>query len=436
MQTKFTSDGRDGLRFRGGAAWHVLFYLLALAGLTLGSYKALGRKYDNEWRLASLAAEQARARLEARDYSREALWGETHAGSAFDAYKEAAILLFGEDPESESHHHRIDAIKQLLEDGRAPAQSFWEVAPAPGADAEQLVKALLSTTRVQRGLDALRRGAHRRDAAPGVDWSSHPYPYGALSGAQVITELLRARAAAELRAGDVEGAMRWILDAVQFGLDLCHSPLVGDQPAGLHLIRRVFLGESWRESQASALSVLPGRGAEMRRLWLAFLPDLVKRVEAISPCVDRWEAEAIPMIAQALEPPRAAAFASFRHRAQLAHIASTCRSAFQSARQHDRWSTAEWEAWSEHWGQRMGEESEALGFADFYALRFVARVRRGVQEELLALVVALHIDLEGADPKYRDTYGRPILPATSPAPPLLRQGGEQRIAPWLEPTER
>ena len=371
--------------------------LVAATGFLLRSHS--GRSLAT----SAAAAERARIRLESIDYRRDALWGETAEGSAFEAYREVRASLGKKVPEGDISVR--NAIIMLLESEALPPYSTWtalgSAPPASTASVEELVRALLLTPGAQRALAAVRRGAHCRDADPGVDWS-RPMANSTLKGtAGAANILIRAHANEVSLAGDPIDAARWILDAAQMGLDLARAHEDMDQADGRFTVVAAFSGPTVDYED------LPRLGRSGRREWLTALPRVIDRLKAIEPNVDAMELDHLRGIEALLQRSKLGALDELRQQRAMASTLTRFRVGCEAVRggYHESWSDGQ--AAATFWAGQF-TEPDSWGQVYFRSLVRTPSDLRGAADRLLALKVALQVDLDGVAPPTLDSNGAPI----------------------------
>lgn len=189
------------------------------------------------------AGRRLEALVDGVDRTRAVLYGDEAEGAAFDAY--------------------AAALGELSPDVMEGWEAYRTAFEAGDAETRALGVALVEAN--QGSLQALRRGAHARDAKWRVEWerglSAH---IPSLKDCRNLAKLAWVAAELELEAGDAAAAVDVILDSAQFGGDLAQSPsqigeLVGDAVLSVTL-RGGLLdpGLLWRLPEAEVARLAAG----------------------------------------------------------------------------------------------------------------------------------------------------------------------------------
>jgi hypothetical protein len=243
---------------------------LLSAGVVVGVHSAAG----SSWEEMTAWARQAERDWMARDFKREALWGETTPGVAFVAYAEALAMV-----ETAGRGDEALLRELVVQPERVPEAVATDFA-----------------LRWAQPIAALRRGAHCRDARPPVQW-----PKGF---AHEATRLLTARslvnaALVEVRRlagrGEDRAAVELSLDVATYGADLLQSPVLVEQMIAAALLA-IATGETWRDEDLGRL------GAPS----LALLEDGLRRLDGRVPATLCWKGEALLLANTLMHPAQRA----------------------------------------------------------------------------------------------------------------------------------
>ncbi len=192
-------------RFRiiGGAS----LLLLAVAFVTVKC------KVDQRWQEMERKASVFQGELEAERHVREPLGGTATEGLAWEAYNEASAWV-----------QEQGGCLEL----RIAAQEASEM----DADLRRLETRRL-VGELTEALAMVQRGARCRDATHPVDWNAEKFPRPVrLSSTMMLLDVLTLSGLADIERGDVESGCAKILDGLQFGQDLAHSPQLISQMVG------------------------------------------------------------------------------------------------------------------------------------------------------------------------------------------------------------
>ncbi len=224
----------------------ILLAFVATLG-TAGVAWRRSRLASERWEAAFEKVQQVEARLEARVDERPVLWGE-----ATDEW-------------AQPHY---DLALSLVED--------WDRDAVPAAARAEDERARADRARFleegQAALEALRRGTHAADATRRVPWSEG---CGVLTRKLMTTRFLTLLCEMQMSVHLAEGrdleAVHVLLDALQFGGDLCQSPILIEQMVGMAAVNPVrfvqgvedgtllTLSEEAQSALAHGLSILHPR---------------------------------------------------------------------------------------------------------------------------------------------------------------------------------
>lgn len=276
-------DGRD-MTSRNAALW-----IGAGAGVALLSVALVVRTTTNRaWEQVVASAEVARAELARRNRDRDALWGETTAGNAFEAYAEAVVAL---------GDCKVEGVRNVY--AALNRATTWD----GSTESRERLALLVAQPAVQAALDALERGAHARDArwtiAPGATSNDLP----SLMKLRALSRVAWADAVVRASAGeDVEAAHR-LLDVVQLGGDLFEAPTAIMQAIGMSLLDWTggdlgplpsdleLLGPEARVVFAAGLDTVAARlglGGDMARGELVMFVNAVEEQRAAGESPSSW----------------------------------------------------------------------------------------------------------------------------------------------------
>ena len=218
--------------------------------LVIGAVGLTSRHHTNRaWASMLVQLDAMEAERLARPTEREALYGETTEGLAWDHYWRA-----------------LDEIDSLGRD--------WERverATDPGDDAERRDRDVL-IAEAAAALDHLHLGAHARDAATSVDFRQGVEArIPRLFASRALSQIACARMRALCEKGDQLAGLRGVLDAQQYARDLAVSPVLIEEMIGVSLL--VPAGaEDFIASDGHVLS------RETTAVWLDALDDLAASI--------------------------------------------------------------------------------------------------------------------------------------------------------------
>lgn len=139
--------------------------------------------------------------------------------------------VYGETVDELAWPHYEDALQQLDNAFRTRPMNF-DAAMATTEEERASRDVLLQE--LEPAFVALRRGAHARDAATGLDWSVGEASLSpVLLRAHMLAIHSVAKARAQVERGDDMGAIETLLDAQQFACDLASSSCVIEEMLGL-----------------------------------------------------------------------------------------------------------------------------------------------------------------------------------------------------------
>lgn len=186
----------------------------------------------NSWTQSLAYAEDLQATLEAVDYDRSPLWGDREDGLAFEGYGEAVELLLpaGDDEAPDSLE-----LTNIFMRG-------WDARSGAGVGYQTEADAFLALPRVQAALAAFRRGAHRGDARPAIDWSAPSKDIEPLLNLRALSLAAAYHADTLAASGEDVAAARWLLDVAQLGLDQLRTPLPTHSAMGMAHLGAAFFG--------------------------------------------------------------------------------------------------------------------------------------------------------------------------------------------------
>lgn len=361
----------------------------------------------SRWQDMQAWAKTAEQTWAAHDGSRQPLWGEGQAGSAFAAYDEVADALNGS----------FTAEDQRL---------LRQMRTHPETLAAEQADALLA--RWRPFVAAMRIGAHRLDARRPMTWSQgwsmHVHNLLALRELVNVSviEASRMRAAGELRQ-----ATELLLDAATFGADLVRSPLLIDQMIGQALVT-IAISEAFGDDDLRALdddaAKLLAEG--LRRLddQLPLCPDLQSEALCLAnQALHHWQTMTVDGAGQL---PMVAWNYGFSARWAVADAVLLAAGAFA------RLAAGSQRPWSERQEQHRSE-LDALLATNNPVLQVVVpnllsaeRCAREVVTRVRLLRLAVHQRLGGELPALADPLGEGLL-RTVPAQGevVFRSAGER-----------
>ncbi len=360
---------------------------LALALLVALSALVLILLQERSWEQSRASADRAFDRWAALPTQREALWGETAEGSAFESYDALRSTLLGTGAGGAARPSR--AIHLLWATGERPLDAVWTELGAPVPDAsvggDALRRAMLKTPGVRSVLVALREGAHRRLVQHGLGSPGRGGDWVKRSVHRSLLCLVRAHAAEVAEAGDPVDAARWLLDLAQLGLDLAGSPHSMDQSQGQFLATAVFGGATSRFEEVEGL------GRSGRRECLRYLPEIIRRLESKGPHLDAAEVISFRYLEWLLTRPELVPEDVFFKARYSAMKAALCRRGCEEVRQGFARGRAYGAAAAARWALEFPE----WGGYVFDSLHQVSHDRLTRLDSLRAFKAELELDLNG-----------------------------------------
>ncbi len=204
---------------RRARAWG--WAIVATIALLIGSVPVIGAWHGAaRWDAFRAAAARTQAELEAREPTRAVLWGEAANERAWPHY-ERAFALMGkpDDPPHLAYLGRVEGRKLAGVANTEPARQGPTAGEAVATHAAALA--------------ALRDGAHASDGRRPMDWSKgFDLPVQNLLVARQLANAGVLAAILAAQSGDGMAAVRGLLDVLQLGRDLAHSPLLIEQMIG------------------------------------------------------------------------------------------------------------------------------------------------------------------------------------------------------------
>lgn len=194
----------------------LILLALPIALVTMGVVRR-GQERD-AWKSAEAFADGWQAAAEAERGTRSVLHGAAVEGDAWPFYESA-----------------LDHVDSTFEESEALSKHLFSEDP----QADPATRAYLASLDV--ALDDLRAGAHRSIGGMTIQWEKG---CGAqvprLRSTRILLIALGERAKAEVEAGRPELAVRLWLDGLQFGRDLCQSPILIARCIGFHVTSTVL----------------------------------------------------------------------------------------------------------------------------------------------------------------------------------------------------
>ncbi|MEM9378913.1 MAG: hypothetical protein AAGB93_03110 [Planctomycetota bacterium] len=226
---------------------------LVLATATLLTVGAVGltsrHRTHRAWASMAVRLDAMEAERLARPTGREALYGETTDGLAWDHYWRA-----------------LDAVEELDDLRERGFRATRPENEAQRRDRDALV------AEAAEALEHLRRGAHARDAASSADFrQGADMPIPKLVSSRTLANIACAKLRMEAgQQGELE-ALRAVLDAQQYARDMACSPLVIEQFMGLSLLVPECI-QHFVETRGHTLT------DDAKRTWLSALDQLAATI--------------------------------------------------------------------------------------------------------------------------------------------------------------
>lgn len=181
---------------------------LVVSGLAIAS------SLDTLWREALEHAGSLAKRLPQTQARRACLWGQTESGNAWESY-----------------HAALRAIDTDPVDGRTAVRLLAAPSPLDRREREALLR------QVAPALDLLSAGAHRELALTTLPTQVDADPTAAV---RRLTAVARLRAEHLAERNDADGAVRQLLDILQFARDLMATPRWREEALGIDVIAATF----------------------------------------------------------------------------------------------------------------------------------------------------------------------------------------------------
>ncbi len=160
-------------------------------------------------------ADDEAKRFDSRSFERPVLWGDAGSGLVWNAYDEALAL-------SEDHYKEDEFLLAQLGHGTAQIT-------------EEQISAV--RRRWRPALDRMRVGAHRTDARPPTDWvAGYGHPTMNLLHSRALINAARHEATQAIESGHYVEAVKMLLDAAAFAVDMSHRVMTIDEMIGVALM--------------------------------------------------------------------------------------------------------------------------------------------------------------------------------------------------------